>query len=351
MPVDRSSLAWKIVLTVLMVTLILAVANLFVIVASVLLLILAGFLFGIFINGISRWLAGLTHLPYHVGYTAVVVLLVAIAAGGIYLMGSQIANQMSTLSKELQSSAQQLTNQLQRSSWAKHYLPDLSKMKELLAGNSVLPRVVNTLQWVGWAVTSVLVIFFVGLYTAYDPELYKSGLIKLLPQDRRPRIRQLLDKLNAALGRWIIGRLISMTIVGVLTAIGLWLLDVPLPIPLGVLAALLTFVPNIGPVLAAVPQALMALQSGTQTVLYVILFNIALQTVESYLITPMIERYQVTLPPAVTIAAQLIMGVTVGVIGVVMAAPLVAILMVVVQVLYIHDRLGDSDPGELAETT
>ena len=334
-----------------MVALILAVANLFVIVANVLLLMLAGVLFGIFINGISRWASGLTRLPYHVGYAAVVVLLIAIAAGGLFAMGSQIGNQMSTLSKELQSSAQQLTRQLEQSSWAQQYLPDLAKMKELLTGNGVLPRIVNTLQWVGWAITSVLVIFFVGLYTAYDPQLYKSGLIKLLPQDRRPRMRQLLDKLNAALGRWIIGRMVSMTIVGVLTTIGLWVLGVPLPITLGVLAALLTFVPNLGPVLAAIPQALMALQSGTQVVLYVILFNIALQTVESYFITPMIERYQVTLPPAVTIAAQLIMGVTIGVIGVVMAAPLVAILMVVVQVLYIHDRLGDSDPGELAETT
>ena len=130
-----------------------------------------------------------------------------------------------------------------------------------------------------------------------------------------------------------------MAIIGSLTAISLSLLGVPLPISLGIIAALLTFIPNIGPILATIPQALLAVEVGLNTVLYVIVLNVALQTFESYLITPIIQRYTVTLPPVVTIFAQLVMGVIVGIIGIIMAAPLATAIMVVIQMLYVHDRL------------
>jgi predicted PurR-regulated permease PerM len=138
-----------------------------------------------------------------------------------------------------------------------------------------------------------------------------------------------------------------MSIVGILTSLGLWLLGVPLPITLGFVAAFLTFIPNLGPLLAAVPQALLALNVGPQTVVYVLIFNLVLQGVESYLFTPIIQRHEVTLPPILTIAAQLLMGVLFGIIGVMMAAPLVVATMVIVQMLYVHDYLGDEHPGEL----
>jgi predicted PurR-regulated permease PerM len=119
-------------------------------------------------------------------------------------------------------------------------------------------------------------------------------------------------------------------------------------VALGVLAGLLTFVPNVGPIVAAVPQALLALQVGAATVVYVIIFNVVLQTIESYLLTPMVQQYEVSLPPALTIFAQLLMAVLVGVIGIIMAAPLTAAIMVLVQILYLRDRLHDPDPGSLA---
>ena len=140
-----------------------------------------------------------------------------------------------------------------------------------------------------------------------------------------------------------------MSIIGVCTGLGLWLLGVPLPLSLGVLAVLLTFVPNVGPIIAALPQTLLAMQMSTNTALYVIVFNIALQGAESYLITPMVQRYEVSLPPVLTISAQLLMGLIIGVIGVMMAAPLTIAVMLLVQMLYIHDYLGDPDAGRLAD--
>ncbi len=192
-------------------------------------------------------------------------------------------------------------------------------------------------------------IFFVGLYAAYEPDLYRNGLIKLVPIDRRDRTKEVLNEMRSALGRWLVGRFFSMAIVGIATGIAMWLLGIPLPMSLGVLAALLTFIPNFGPLLAAVPQMLLAVNGGTQTVLYVVLFNVILQTVESYLITPLVQRHEVSLPPILTIAAQLVMGVLVGIIGVMMAAPLVVVAMVLVQMLYVQDRLGDKQSGQLTD--
>lgn len=335
-------------LTLLLLALILAVADLFVITTSVLLLIFAGIVFGVFIHGVSDWPGRRTGLSYRAGYWIAVSLLFLLLIVGFYYLGSQVALRAEELWLQLESSVQQASKQLKEQPWAKRYLPNASELQSTLTGSSsMLPGMFKGLTAVGWALTGPLVILFVGLYASYDPELYRTGLVKLFPKDRRPVVREVLQKLRTALGRWIIGRMASMTVVGVLTAVGLWFLDVPLPITLGVLAALLTFIPNIGPLLAAVPQVLLALNVGTTTALYVLLFNIVLQGIESYLITPIIQRHEVTLPPIMTISAQLLMGVMFGVIGIMMAAPLMVVILVLVQGLYIQRWLGDENPGRL----
>ncbi|MBW3599819.1 MAG: AI-2E family transporter [Planctomycetes bacterium] len=338
-PIRVHLLAWG----ALALALILAVVGVLVPVVSVVLLIFAGVLFGIFLNGLSAWLSRHTPLRYSWALFLWVTVIVAFAAAGCYFMGSHVAQRAVSLAGELRSAWQDLMTRMEQYEW----LPPPSRL-ETMFRDAIASQVSQTVQYTLWAVTGVVVIFFVGLYVAYDPELYQSGLVKLVPQSRRERAAEVLQKLRATLGRWIIGRLLSMCIIGVATAIGLALMGVPLPITLGVLAAILTFIPNLGPVLAAVPQALLAFQVSSSMAVYVIIFNIVLQGVESYILTPIIQRYEVTLPPALTITVQLIFGVAIGVIGVMMAAPLTAAAMVVVQMLYIRDRLHDPSPGELA---
>jgi len=233
--------------------------------------------------------------------------------------------------------------------WANENLPKPEELEKMVTEKSgeMLPTMMYGLQWLGWGLTGGMVILFIGLYAAYEPDLYRGGLLKLVPMDRRPHAFELLTKLKSTLTRWIIARLMSMAVIGVLTTVGLWFLGVPLAGTLGVIAALCTFIPNIGPLLAAVPQLLLAINVGEDTVFYVLIFNLVLEGFESYLITPLIQKHEVSLPPILTIAAQLLMSVLFGVIGLMMAAPLVVVIMVLVQVLYIHDRLGDPNPGEL----
>jgi predicted PurR-regulated permease PerM len=142
----------------------------------------------------------------------------------------------------------------------------------------------------------------------------------------------------------MVGQLISMTAVGLLSYVGLSLLGVPLALTLAVVAFLLTFIPFIGPLLSAIPVVLVAFSAGATTALYALLLYSAIQMLEGYVLTPNVQRRSVALPPALTIAAQVLLGVLVGALGVVLATPLAATGLVVVNKLYVREVLGDDQP-------
>jgi predicted PurR-regulated permease PerM len=147
--------------------------------------------------------------------------------------------------------------------------------------------------------------------------------------------------MGRALRWWLLGRFASMGIVFVLTWIGLALLGVPLPFLLALIAGLFSFVPTFGPVASAVPAVLVGLSAGLQQALWVALLYLAVQMVESYGITPLIQRRTVRIPPALLVVFQLIMAVLAGVLGVLLATPILVVLMVLVGMLYVEDRLGE----------
>ncbi len=343
-----------IVLGVLLVCLTLAVADLLLLVLGVLLIIFGGILFGVFLSGLTHWLSQRTWLNYLAAYIVVVLTLVVAVVGGGVFMGAQVAQQVVVLWSELQDLSLELFQRLQENDFARENLPDLQDVRNSLGGEGAASHWLRGVQHLGSTVGQIglvfsggIVIFVLGAYLAFALAMYTAGIVKMVPLDRRDRAREVLSKLYIILNRWIVGRLISMAIIGVCTTIGLWLMGVPLPFTLGVLAALLTFIPNLGPVMAAIPQALLALKVGPMLAVYVILFNIVLQAIESYLIDPLIQLHEVTLPPALTVSVQLLMATLLGIVGALFAAPLAAALMVLVQMLYIQDYLGDPRPGRM----
>jgi len=191
------------------------------------------------------------------------------------------------------------------------------------------------------ALGNVVIILFVGIYFAASPHLYTNGFIKLVPQAKRPRARQVMKKMGDTLGSWLLGKSISMLIVGVATSVGLGLLGVPLGLLLGIIAGLLDFVPYLGPILAGIPAVLIAFSISPDLALYTILLFTGVQLVEGYLLQPLIESRAVDLPPALTIVMQLVFGTLFGFAGVALATPLAAALKVLVQMLYVEDVLGD----------
>jgi predicted PurR-regulated permease PerM len=217
---------------------------------------------------------------------------------------------------------------------------------QMAEGGALVSQATDALLTAVSALAAVLVILFVGLYVAAQPSLYQRGIRRLVPVARRQRADEVLFEVTSVLRWWLIGKILSMVLVGVLTTLGLWWLDVPLALTFGLLAAALTFIPNFGPVLSVVPPALLALADDPTRAIYVAALYLAIQTVESYAVTPLIQRRTVSMPPALTITSQIVLGVLVGGIGVAVATPLTAAAMTMVRMLYVEDLLEQQGPEE-----
>ncbi|WP_145173957.1 AI-2E family transporter [Gimesia aquarii] len=190
----------------------------------------------------------------------------------------------------------------------------------------------------GLVINSIM-IFFVGLFLAVAPQTYRDGTTKLVPPDKRNRATELMNQLGETLWRWLLGRFASMLVTGVGAWIILSLIGVPLAGSLGIMTGLLTFIPNIGAVIAFLLAILVALPQGSTTAAMVVPAYIILQLIESYVVTPLIQQRQVSLPPAMLISFQAIMGVLFGFLGAAVASPLLAVSKVVIQELYVKDFL------------
>lgn len=174
-----------------------------------------------------------------------------------------------------------------------------------------------------------------------DPQLYLDGLVRLFPISHRARARDIMLGMGRTLVLWSIGQFIDMLIVGSLTAIGLTVLGIPLAFALGVLAGVLTFVPFFGAILAAVPALLLGLSISWRTALWVLVVFLCCHVVEAYLVGPYVQRRTVRLPPALTVLSMTVLGSLFGPLGVILGAPLAAVLMVLVREAYVTDVLGD----------
>ncbi|RZI42557.1 AI-2E family transporter [Herbaspirillum sp. HC18] len=196
--------------------------------------------------------------------------------------------------------------------------------------------------------TNVVIILFVAVYLAAQPDIYIRGFLKLLPPERRPKGGAVLRELGETLSLWLRGKLFSMAVIGVAIASGLGLLGVPLALALGLVAGLLDFIPYLGPILAAVPAVLIAFADEPVLAVYVIALFFVLHLVEGYFLLPLVERKTVFLPPALNIMMQVLMGSAFGLLGVALATPLTAVIAVLIAMLWVRDVLEDPVqlPGE-----
>jgi len=311
--------------------------------AWVFLLVFASVLLAIFLYSVSHFISD--HTPLSPGWSLAFVVLGLSAAMvvGIWLIGDALGEQIDELSRRLPHSLQQLQQRLEHYEWARGLLAELPKSgEEVVEKTEVVAKAPGVVYKALGALLSVIIFLFLGLYLAIDPGVYRRGLLRLIPLHKRDRVRGILDEIGHMLGRWLVGRMFSMLMVGGITTLGLWLLRVPLALALGLLAALGELVPNIGPLLAFIPAILLAFTDGATRALAVFGLYLAVQGFESYVLTPLVEKRAVSLPPALTVTAQVLLGLLAGGLGLVLAAPLTATVMVLVQRLYVEDVLHDS---------
>ncbi len=319
---------------------------------KVFLVIFAGILFAVLLRSIANWLATKLPLPGKWCVLVAALGLAVIIGGAGWLLVPNLSQQVDELTTSLPRSVDQLQQSLSQYGWGRAMLAKAPDADQVLNNSGgVAATVTNAFQITLNVIGNFVAIIFLGLFFAFSPSTYTNGLIALLPRRREARAREVLDALGTTLSRWLFGQLATMAIVAVLTTIGLWALGVELALVLGLLAGLLAFIPNIGPVIGAIPAIMIGLLDSPQQALWIIALYIVVQTVESYVFYPLIQKKMVSLPPALILAAQFLMAVTLGTLALAMATPLAAAALVMVKMLYVEDVLGKSIhlPGDQVE--
>jgi predicted PurR-regulated permease PerM len=206
---------------------------------------------------------------------------------------------------------------------------------------------------VGITLASVIsmgvVVLLAVVYLVARPEPWVNGFVSLFPAEQRQRVREVLEKLYRTAQRWLLGQLTAMTFIGVSSVVALHTIGIPFALLLGIFSGLISFVPILGAILSAVPPVLLALASEPILAVWVILAYTIIQQIESNIIQPIVMSQAVRLHPALVLFALLVMGTLFGVVGLVLAVPLVATFQVLVNELWVKrmDQVGeDPDPPD-----
>ncbi|AMB44640.1 AI-2E family transporter [Methylobacterium sp. AMS5] len=332
--------------------------------AATLLLIFSGILFAVFLDGLTRGLGYL--LPIGRGWrlTLVCLVLAALALGLSAFGGTTVASQARDLGTTVRQQSETVRD------WLKERGVEIDLSQGAPAGDgqggegkdkkegglaglasgalkspgsllsdagSVLGPAASVVLALFNALGNVLVIVFLGVAVAADPGSYRDGALRLVPRRHREKGARVLDGSGETLRHWLFGQLVTMAAIFLLTWAGLSFLGIGGALILGLQAGLLAFVPTIGPLIAGLVIVLSSLASGLNGLLGALGVYLAVQAAESYGLTPFIQRRALDLPAATIFAGQLLLGVLFGLWGVALALPLVAVIKVLLEELYIED--------------
>lgn len=336
--------------------------------AGTLLLIFAGMLLGVFLDGLTRALAYVLPLPRSLRLTLASLTVALCALGFASYGGATIAQQGRDLGGTIKTQAESVN------SWLADHGIDVpllgatskedgrsgrepgqqegglgglasgllkSSSSVLSSAGSVLGPATAVVLGLMDAVGNLLVIVFLGVAFAADPASYRDGVLRFIPPRKRSRASKVLDGAGETLRHWLFGQLLTMTAIFLFTWAGLAFLGIGGALILGLQAGLLAFVPTVGPLVAGVVILLAALASGLKALLGALGVYLAVQCLESYGLTPFIQKRALDIPPATIFAGQLILGVIFGLWGIALALPMLAVIKVLLEQLYVEDTLGE----------
>jgi len=312
--------------------------------SDVLLLAFGAVLVAILLNAASdalvRYLKVSERWSLTIASLVIFVLFLAIIA----LFGTQVRSQFSNVVEQLPLALDNFAKQLGLGAVS----DDLSE----IMSNAPVGGMAARLAGIGGAILNgladFLLVVIAGIYIAAAPRLYRRGLVKLFPIRHHERIESSLEASGQVLRLWLISQLIAMTCVAVLTTAAYWLIGLPSPIGLGVIAGVMDFIPFLGPILGALPAVLIAFSISGETALWTIFAVLIIQQIEGNIIQPIVARSVISIPPALALFAILIGSALFGGFGLIFGFPLAVVAYVLVKKLYIRETLGeDTDvPGE-----
>jgi predicted PurR-regulated permease PerM len=298
---------------------------------NILLMVLAGSLIAVYFHGLGDMIQRKTRMARK--YAMIISVAGSLILFGtlLWFMGTKISVQISELSNTLPHTV----------STAK------AKMAETPLGQKILQnfqgddshKLMDTAQTFFSTSFGVLgdmyIILLLGVFFTASPSLYKNGMLLLVPKPKKELGRHILNRISLSLKGWLKGMMVSMLLIFVLITVGLMLFGVPVAMVLGLITGLLELVPNIGSLIAMIPGVLLALTIGTNTAIMVAIFYIVCQTIVANIVTPIIQKRIINMPPAITLVSQLVMGAVSGALGIILAVPLLAIIMILLDELYV----------------
>lgn len=351
--------------------------------SATLFLVFAGVLLGVALNAITQLLGRVMGGPQPLRLALVCVLLAAMLGGLLYLGGATIASQAKTLSSTLKSQVVSVKTYLEQHGVDTSYFDFNSILSEVpkdgekettaaeipgtvapstapiprtsnlpsagtiaSSGGAIVTQTLKILLGTVGAVGNFFIVLFLGLAFAAQPSVYRRGLLQLTPRKHRAPVTVVVDRISDTLQRWLVAQMITMVAVGAVTWLGLKLIGIPSAFILGVQAGLLAFIPTVGAILGGLIVVLASLASGWFAGASAFVLFMAVHALESYILTPILQRQALDIPPATLFAFQITLGVVFGVWGLALALPVMAIGKVVIDFL----REDDEDPAQEAAT-
>lgn len=315
-------------------------------VAEVLLLFFIGVLFGVYLSAITDALQRRLAIPRAVGVLIALIVTLIATGGVVYLIVPPVLQQTQELIQAMPALMAQWETRLlelarESSFWAQ-------VLGTLEPGESYTGSIINQVTGYFRGVVPYLfsgltfLIHFIsvlvmGIYLALRPSLYREGFILLAPPVHRELVRDILGDLSRTLRAWIVGQILAMIVLGVLTWIGLELLNVPFALAFGVFTGAVAIVPFFGTLFSTLLPALFVLGTGgAMQAFWVVLLGIGVHAFEANIVAPMIMERQVHLPPVLSILAVLVMAHLLHLIGLLVAVPVLCVVMVVGRRVYVH---------------
>lgn len=304
---------------------------LFKILLSTLLLVLAGVLLAVYFIAFARLIEKL-HIPYKISVVISVVINIGLIVGFFWFVGSQLGQQIDQLSEKLPQTVEHLKDQLNQTGVGRKAVNILQSSGDAAKTKMIAKKFFSSSFGV---LSDIYIVLLLALFFIASPSLYKKGFIHLLPSAAKNKGVEILNSLHNTFKNWILGKIVGFFFIAIFTALALWIIGMPLILTLALIAALLNFIPNFGPLIALIPAVLLALLQGTNMVILVVILYTVVQILQSAVTQPLIQQKMVQVPPAIIIFAQLAMGLLGGFWGVLLATPVVVIIMEIVNELYV----------------
>jgi predicted PurR-regulated permease PerM len=320
--------------------------------AATLFLIFSGVLLGVALNAMSNLLGRVVRLPHALRLTVVCLVVAGMLSGIVFLGGATIAQQTTALSNTLKSQLVGVKGFLERngidtsffdfgslsspsddsapaaSSATPHTLPSAGTIAA--SGGAIFSQSLKLILGTASAVGNFFIVLFLGIAFATQPSVYRDGLLFMAPAKHRARATAIVDRIGETLDRWLIAQIITMVAVFLVTWIGLSIIGIQSSFILGIQAGLLAFIPTVGAILGGLIVVLASLASGWVAALSAFILFLGVHALESYVLTPIIQRQALDIPPATLFAFQILLGVVFGIWGLALALPLMAIAKVMI---------------------